>query len=263
MIRNFILYTLLSASFLLALTDSDFDGVSDIYDKCPNTPIELAVGRDGCSSKAMDITLMLGLEESVGKYGGTENISNSTTIFYAGFRKANTVYALSSSQDNTADTANSVNGQGDLYGTLSYYIPSKTRLQTALNAIIKFATASTDIGTGENDYGMKYNATLTNGKRSVMASIGYMLTGDTDSVTYNDVVSMSIGTGLQASSKLYLSASYYFASEYTEGSDNSSTVSLFGSYQINKRWFTTTSFSLGLSDAVPDSSFNLSAGVNF
>ena len=48
--RKTVLFFVLLIS-LFAYVDSDFDGVEDEADKCPNTPFDILVDLDGCPLK--------------------------------------------------------------------------------------------------------------------------------------------------------------------------------------------------------------------
>ena len=70
----FPLLLLLAALVPAQAGDADLDGVDDAKDRCPGTPFELTVARDGCPEETLPFTAMLGIGSAytTGKYGGTE-----------------------------------------------------------------------------------------------------------------------------------------------------------------------------------------------
>jgi len=259
---RFLFLLLMSTLSLWAYSDSDFDGVGDSKDICPNTSFDQVVDHYGCPERK-DITLMLGEEFSSGKYGGTDTVTTTRSSLFASFTTNTWSYALSTSTVKTQTSTTKLSGTGDVYATISYNgLKSKKRL-TSFQAGMKMATADTSIGTGENDYNIRISNVILDKAYSYLSSIGYTVTGDTNLQTYNDYVNVSAGLGYQRTKKLYLSASMNYASAYIQNADASLDALVYLAYIFTEKWFMTASSSLGLSDAVADFSANMSLGVKF
>jgi len=119
------------------------------------------------------------------------------------------------------------------------------------------------IGTGENDYNIRLNSVKIDKRVSYLSSIGYTLTGDSSTASYNDLLSLSAGVGKQVNQELYLSISLNYVTAYIKGADASLSSMAYIAYTFTDSWFVTGSYSLGLSDAVPDYSVNMGLGFKF
>lgn len=247
---------------LFASSDSDFDGVVDTRDLCPNTSFDKVVDHYGCPDRK-DITLMIGQDVSSGSYGGTEEVDTSRTNYFASFSTTAWSYSLSTSSVSTKTSSSELSGSGDVYAVLAYKGFSSAKDFLTVQAGTKIATADTTIGTGENDYNIRLSKILLDDSLSYLYGLGYTLTGDTAVQTYNDFLDASIGIGYQIHQKLYLSASFSYASAYIEGTDESLSTTAYLAYNFNKQWFTTASYTVGLSDSVADQAMNISIGVSF
>ncbi len=245
---------------LFAYSDSDFDGVSDSKDLCPNTSFDAMVDHNGCP-KSKNITLLLGEELSSGTYGGTESVTTDRTTAYIAYNKGLWAYSVSGSTSSTASTTSITSGVGDIYTSLSYHgLGTKDRL-LSLQVGAKIATADLELGTGENDYNIRLSSVKMDKTLSYLSSIGYTMTGDSSTISYNELVSVSLGLGQQVNKAFYLSASVNYASAYIEGADESMSLTAYLAYAPSDTWFVTSSYTLGLSDAVADHSVNLSIGA--
>lgn len=246
---------------LFGYSDTDLDGVSDTKDLCPNTSMELIVDQNGCPERKT-VTLMLGYQLSEGMYGGTQKITNRSTSLFAAYNSGMWSYSLATSHEKTSNSI-TTSGPGDLYASLQYRGLGSQERELSLQATAKVATADTDIGTGENDYMLKLSTIFLQKKVSYLTSVGYTVTGDTASQTYEDVVSLSVGIGYQQSDRLYLSGSLNYATAYIQGADDALSALAFASYTLQKERFITLSYTVGLSDAVADKSVGVSYGINF
>jgi len=261
---KFLVILMATTLSLFAYSDHDLDGVSDSKDLCPNTSFDQFVDHYGCPEQK-DVTLFVSQELSSGAYGGSENVSTSRTSYFAAYSTNSWSYSLSTSTVTTKTGTTSLSGSGDLYATLSYDGLKTSQRLTSLQVGVKMATASTDIGTGEDDYNIRMSNVSLDGAYSYLSSLGWTLTGDgaSELENYNDYISASIGIGHQQNKKLYLSAALNYASEYLDGADHSLSSSIYMAYTVNKKIFLTASYSLGMSDAVADSAVSISLGAKF
>jgi hypothetical protein len=265
-ITNKLLFILLltSPTFLSAYIDSDYDGVSDSRDYCPNSSFDDIVDKFGCI-KSKNITLMLGGELSSGDYGGSETISSSRTTLYSAYNSGFWSLSLSTSYATSSSESNESLGMGDLYTSVSYHGLGDRKHLVSLQLTTKIATAdeTLDLGTGENDYTIGLSTVTLAKDVNYLFSGSYTLTGDTTTVDYNNVLSISAGIGKQQTSKVYSSASFHYASPFLEDSDAAISLSGYLSYALMKDNFITASYIFGISDAVADHTVSVNYGIKF
>lgn len=256
-----IVLVLLSLTLsVLAYEDSDFDGVSDSKDLCPNTSFDFIVDNYGCP-QSKNITVLLGQELSQGSYGGTEEITTELSTVLVAYNHRDWGLSTWTSRSSTRSSSSETSGSGDVFMTVSYYDLGTNTHLLSLQAGVKIATADTTIGTGENDYNVRLSSVVLDGKLSYLSSIGYTLTGDSATISYNDTLNLSAGLGKQINRDLYLSASVNYVSAYIKGADSALSAVAYVAYTMLEDYFITGSYALGLSDAVADESFNLSIGM--
>ena len=245
---------------LFAYSDSDFDGVDDKKDLCPNTSFDLIVDNNGCPQRK-SITLLLGEDISQGKYGGTEDINSLRTTAFIAYNIGLWGYALSTSNVETTTSTTSTSGMGDVYTTLSYYGLGSKKNLFSLQVGAKIATADVTLGTGENDYNCRLSSVIITKNLSYLSSVGYTITGDTSTTSYNDMVNVALGVGKQLNRDLYMSTSVNYVSAYVDSVDAAMSAMLYVAYTLSDSWFWTASYTYGLSDAVADHGINLSLGI--
>lgn len=247
---------------LFAFSDTDYDGVSDARDYCPNSSFEDIVDKYGCVA-GKNITLLIGVELSQGDYGTGTDVSTFGTSFYTSYTKNFWTAALSTSLGLSSSDPADVVGMGDLYTTLSYHgLGNKKRL-ISLQAGSKIATAQESIGTGENDYSMRISSVFLSKSVNYLVNLGYSLSGDTNTTDFNNIMSTSVGLGKQETKNLYASVSFNYSSPFVEGSDSVMSVSTYFSYSISEDTFMTLSYIYGLTDATADHTLSSNFGIRF
>jgi hypothetical protein len=250
---------------MFAFVDSDFDGVSDRYDECPNTPISDLVDKKGCSIKKVaieesgDVTILLGLNYSTyhDDYGNkTNTTSESLEIDY---KRGKVKTFLVISQFNSDNTP------------LSEYDESSfadTRLGFSYDLDQNFTDAYVSVGAGIAL--PNYKGTLHNNKTdlfftvdlnymlddiSLFSNYTYTIIGDSDvkDIEYQNCSSFAFGAGYSFMPKSYTSASLYLSEPIVKSDDSIKNLSLYHYYDIREDLFSTFSFSYGLNGNVDNS----------
>ncbi len=271
-LKIFVGLVLLS-SFAFGFVDSDFDGVSDRYDECPNTPFSDLVDDKGCSvkkvaitAKKADITLLVGLnyDNFHDRYGNkTETKSESFEVDY---QKDRMKLYLNISQFNTK------NSPLDEYDESSF---ADSRLGVTYALEKDFNGVYFDVGGGISL--PNYRGTLHNNKTdlfftldanygldeySLFASYIYTIIGDSDvdGINFQNTSALTLGLGRSLFEESYTSASLYFGQSIVKGEKTIKSLSINHYQNINKSIFSTFNYSHGLTKGEVDNSFGLQLG---
>lgn len=158
-------------------------------------------------------------------------------------------------------------GLGDItleagYGFYPWY-PDRLLVET--KALIKLPTAdeSKGLGTGETDAGLQVELKQPLGAFTPFLSAGYILTGDSDRIDYNNIWSGSVGTTYGLTSRVTAVAAYDFRSKATDTVDSFEEISLEFDWLVHENWSVSLLGAAGLSDAAPDWTAGITAGFSF
>jgi hypothetical protein len=241
----YLLFTIL----LLAYNDSDFDGVADEHDLCPNSTMTDIVDLKGCTIEKLvlpkdnlshfDILLGVNYLSS----SKTINESFQTDYYYKNFGlQLRTAYYEEG-------------GAGDTSLGLSYTFHPSNKLSVRLGSSLILPTYDSDLENNNIDYSASLALNYQINKSSIFGGINYTIMNDDDingsnyTITYQDRQSYYIGIGSYLFQNFYSSLSYSSSSSsYKEGNSLHS-LSLYNYYLINKNWFTNMGYSRGLDDA--------------
>jgi len=158
-----------------------------------------------------------------------------------------------------------VGGLGDTLIEAGYAFFPESLPMVKLAAILKLPTAdeAKGLGTGESDLSLQVSLFENLGAFSLSAFAGYMMTGDTDAVAYDDIFYGSAGAMYVLDPKWSVGASYYYAQEVLEILDPVTHLSLYLNGALSERAMLGLSYTHGLSDATADSAFGISLGLAF
>lgn len=134
-----------------------------------------------------------------------------------------------------------------------------------MTATVKLATADEKkfLGTGENDYSIKIFISSTIGNWMPGLTLGYLVTGDTADIDYNDVFFISAGTAYLLSRKSTLGIEYDYQQAVSEGDDDFAAITADYSYEFSKGSSVGFAIKKGLTDNSPDIGFNISTSISF
>jgi hypothetical protein len=262
-----LLLTLLLSTFSFAFQDHDIDGIDDANDRCPNTPFNAFVDKNGC-------TVSFNKQASTNHYWGAATFKVGSTFqrdsdyedddyvdFFANYRYHNWDISLSNSRSTTQSTITEDNSQSDdndIYVTGGYTVPlAHARVKLSVGTKIVDDSSNRD-----NDYfaGINYDYFL-NTKQDLFLYGGYTLSGDDNRIDYDDYASFSLGTGYSLTPAWYSALSYnYTGSNYPDGEAEEG-VTWFNSYSVNKNIFTTVAYTYGLDDYSYEHTFRVGLGL--
>ena len=282
--KNILKICLISSlvlSSLMAYTDSDLDGVEDTQDQCPNTPFTDLVDAKGCSIKKLTpkvnyhhFDVMIGAEYITSNYVSAPVTDTYDTTFQADYYYKNFSLQLSTSYYTTDSDDYSANGMNDTYVGMSYSLHPLKNLNIQLGLGALLPTYKADLNNNNTDYSVATYISYTIKKLNLFGSYTYTMINDDDTtITYSDGYSYtyqykntnaySLGLGIYATNNLYLSTSYNDTESIYKNVDSARTASIYGSYYINKNWFTTLYYAYGLSDTASDHDISLKVGYYF
>lgn len=144
-------------------------------------------------------------------------------------------------------------GLGDISGSVGYgFFPGNNFFEVSAKVKLGTADASKGLGTGENDYSFQLDGVIGNKKVSPFFTVGYIITGDTVSTTYNDVPYGSFGFMFKNGDFQTSGISYDYRQATIEGSENQQQFSAFLTWKNPRQWSTTISGLIGLTNSSPD-----------
>jgi len=243
--KTVIIYLLFSI-ILLAYNDSDFDGVADEHDLCPNSTMTDIVDLTGCTVEKLvlpkenlshfDIVMGLNYLSS----NKTLNESFQSDYYYKDFSlQLRTAYYKEG-------------GVSDTSLALYYTLHPSDKLSVRLGSSLIFPTYDSVLENNNLDYSASVFINYKLQSFSLFGGLNYMFMNDDDingsnyKITYQDTQSYYIGVGSYLFPKLYSSFSYSStSSSYKEG-DSFDNLSIYNYYPINKNWFTNFGYSRGL-----------------
>ncbi len=258
---------------LLCYTDSDFDGVADEKDACPNTPITNLIDRYGCSIiKIMDhdpvgsqYDVILGYIYDRADYGTSEDIATLTNTFQVDIFMENWGAELFTSYFVSDTHQSDRSGMNDT--TLSLYYGYRAleehNIFLRLRAGAIFPTKKSDYN--KMDYLASISANVIVNNYALFGAYTYTFVGDENIEFYEfqNTHAFNVGLGYYFQANVYSSFSYLHADSIVKMTDKIKSVSLYFFYGINTNWFATFSYSQGLSDSTSDLASNLRVGYYF
>ena len=267
--KTLFLSPLLALS-LFAYSDSDLDGVEDRYDKCPDTSFALLVDNNGCPQESLlalaSYDIIIGLNYTGSNYSSLEQTDTFNTALQFDYYYKNFSFTASTSFYRAQSSSYSQSGLDDSFLGVNYNYKSSDALSLGAGANISLPTYDTELKNNNADYTLSLSASYKVKGMLVFANYGYTLINDddiADVVAYKNTNLFTLGSGVYASEKLYVSASYSKNESIYKGVEDIETLSLYTYYTLSKEYFTTLNYSYGLSDTASDHYFALNLGYAF
>jgi len=264
-----LLPTIFFAINLLAFTDSDFDGVEDSLDRCPNTPFTDLVDVSGCVKKSLvslhhyDIIVGASYSDSDSQtLNLTDTISGS---FQVDYYYKNFSLQASTSYFNTSSEGFSDTGFYDSFVGVAYQFKPIEELSLRVSGGALLPTYETTLNNNNTDYTVSLNLSYSISDVSLFTGYSYMFMNDdtTIDVVYQNTNAYNLGIGYYFTNKLYMSASYNASNSIYDGVEDIETASFYGYYSINENWFSTFSYAKGISDTASQNYASLRLGYFF
>jgi hypothetical protein len=260
---------------LLATTsiDSDFDGVSDEYDECPNTPFSDLVDSRGCSVKKVNIskninqlTLIVGANYSNyrSKYGNkTKTISQSLELDYQMKKIKLMLYISRFSSKNTPLSQYDDSSFADSRLSFLYTLDRKVKnLNLSIGGGLAIPNYKGSLHNNSTDIYTSINANYNIDRTTLFASYIFTKIGDSDvkGLKYQNTNAISLGTGYLFTPKLYSSVSFYMSDSIVKSGTTSKNISLYSYYNLSQKNFLSISYSHDLTTDINSNSFGVNLG---
>jgi hypothetical protein len=268
-----LLLTILLQNFAFAYIDSDFDGVADKYDKCPNTSFADLVNKDGCTIKKVPmakeigkVTFIIGTGYSDyhSQYENiTKTLSQSLELDYE-IKKIKIMLQISHFNSKNSplkqyDDASFSDTRLSMMYKLNQLLPN---LNISLGGGIAIPNYKGSMGNNGFDFYYSISSNYFINKASIFANYTFTRIGDKDLeyITYQNTNALSIGAGYSFTSDMYSSLSYYIGDSIIKSADRIKNISCFTYYNINKKVYTTLSLSHGLDKDTTSNSYSVQVG---
>lgn len=132
----------------------------------------------------------------------------------------------------------------DVATGLSYSVTGKLKLGTA--------SRSKDLGTGENDVMLQFDASRAYGAWVPFATAGYRILGDPPGTSLRNGFFGSAGASYRVDTATTLGAALDVRQRTTPGTDNAAELSAFLTHRLDSQWRLQGYVVAGLTDASPD-----------
>jgi hypothetical protein len=272
---KFILLSILLQGSLLALnvSDGDFDGVSDEYDECPNTPFSDLVDSRGCSIKKVPIarainklTVIAGVHYSNydAKYNNnTKTLSQSLELDYQIKKIKLMLYISRFSSKNKPFSKYDDSSFSDTRLSFLYTLDRKIQnLGISLGAGIAIPNYKGSMHNNSLDVYTSINSNYSIDKTSLFASYIFTKIGDSDvgNLKYQNTSAISLGVGYLITPKFYSSLSLYLSDPIVKSGTSTKNLSLYSYYNLSQKKFLSLSYSHDLVKEINSNSYGVNMG---
>ena len=262
-IKIFFIISLIQIS-IFAYIDSDFDGVEDSKDKCPNSSIVDIVDKNGCLVESL---------ESLHHFDiilGTKFIKvtdkKTKEDFHITLKTAQVDYLYKNFSFNLFATKNNENFE-DTYISLKYKYKYNNSLTfyTSVGALLP--TNSDPLNNNSIDYSLSQSISYKINDFSFFTAYKFTIINDTDieniSVYYQNTNTYIVGIGYNFLNDLSSSISISNVDSIykNQSSAISTSVSLF--YSIDKNWFINPSFTKTYNDKTISDTLSFKIGYYY
>lgn len=259
----FIALVLLSTS-LYAYMDSDFDGVEDAQDKCPNTPFTDLVDISGCSVQSLvsphSVDIIVGASYSDSDYQTLNVTDTLVSTLQIDYYYKNFSLQASTSYFTTEGNGYSDSGLNDSFVGAAYQFKPVEKLYVRVGVGVLLPTYTTTLNNNNTDYTASLNLSYTLDHITLFGGYAYTLINDDDTIivyddnstqaiNYQNTSALSAGVGYNITENMYVSISYNTSNSVYTNVEDIQTASLYGFYSFNKHWFSTFSYARGISDS--------------
>lgn len=237
------------------------------------------------------LSMSVGLERSSGKYGGTSTTDTTSvpvSLSYAtddwslklsvpylfvtgdgsvvvsgsgmrGRRSTATTTTTTTTQRTTTS------GLGDVVAFASHSLLRSEEGDAGLDVAgrVKFGTASTKFGSGENDYAVQASGYISFGDFTPSLMAGYEKLGSTATAPLDNAAYGSVGLDYLLSDESNIGMDYWYAQQASATGYAQRELSLYAATQIGKDSYLRGFVMKGLSDGSPDSGYGVSLSTDF
>lgn len=252
--------------------DSDFDGVSDSRDACPNTPFSDLVDARGCSVKKVPLakevaTLSVVIGSHYTYYSDgtnqTKTLSQSLELDYE-IKKIKVQLAVShfNAKNRPFSQYNDANF-GDTTLFLTYQLdPILAHLELYVTGGLIIPTYQGSLKNNRLDISSSISANYMIDKLSLFGGITYTIVGDKDTsyLSYTNTNAFNLGAGYSFNSRLYSSLSWYWSDSMIQSGAKTKSISWFNYITLTPRLYSTFSLTHDIVDHALSHNYGVQIG---
>jgi hypothetical protein len=253
-LKKLLFLLLLMPLLLMAYSDSDFDGVADEHDLCPQSSMLDIVDKNGCRIEKLVVPtsnhfdLIFGLSRLKMATTNKSYLNESLQIDYYHNNLTLQLQSANYQKDGLGDTALS----------LFYRLNPTKDLSLTLGASLIFPTYDGDFDNNNIDYKLSTTLNYQWDMWSLFLGISHTIVNDDDinsseyKILYQNAQNLYLGIGRYLSSKLYSSIIYSDNTGSYQGGEHLKNLSLYNHYMIDAHWFSRFGYLRGLNDSSSD-----------
>jgi len=222
-------------------TDSDFDGVEDAKDKCPNTSVIDLVDKNGCK-----------IEESLHHFDvilGVKSIKiedkNRDKNYYLTIKTAQIDYFYKNFSLNITSAENDSKLE-DTYVSLKYKYEYNELVTFYTSFGVILPTHKNMLNNNRTDYSISQSIHYEKNNFSLFGAYRYTFINNIDiekaSLYYQNTNSYTLGIGYNLTQELYSSISVSSIENIYQEIDNSKSTNISFLYSFDDNWFTNISY---------------------
>ena len=264
MISKIIICAILLQAVAFGFNDDDFDGVENMFDKCPNTNIDELVDITGCPKSKLTSRPQFDVQLGFNYYKNNSGSSNSTSFSANGYFDRLSVevassYPSSSQQDENEEDSDSI----DI--SLFYKFEPNFDITTWLGFGVSIPTSKSTQNTEKSDYSLYLNCSKEFENTDLFGGVNYTFVNskNTEDTTYQNTFGYYFGAKYYADD--FISYDLQYATTKSEIADevDISNLSFGTNYNLTSNWFARVELSAGLSESADDFGFSTKIGYSF
>lgn len=273
--KYIIILTLILSINLFAYIDKDMDGVDNLLDRCPGTPITDLVDFNGCSIKSLSSNhhydIIFGLGYAQTDYLVSDKIETTTTSLQIDYFYKDFTLQVYSSYYSSRNDFFSDKGINDTVIAGYYRFKLYDNLLLNIGAGVILPTYDAVLNNNNTDYIGSINLNYAiNSDINIFTGYNYTVVNDDDvtitgsgTITYQNTSAYNVGIGYYLTQKTYISGSYNNSQSIYTKIPNIENASIYIFYSIDQNWFTNMSYSHGVSDSANDHYTSIRVGYYF
>jgi len=269
--KPLLTFLLLGTLSVYGANDTDFDGVDDAIDKCPNTPFSDLSDARGCTTRTLytqtSYDIIMGLNFSTMNANTLEDTKTTSTTVQADIYHGNLSAQILTSYFKAKDASYNDSGWNDTQLSLFYTAKPIKALIVQAGVGVILPTYSTGYNNEAIDYrgsvALHYNL---NTQVNLFGGYNYTLINDTNIpnvASYQNTNAFYGGIGYMSPKNGSINLSYAHAQSIYTGVDAIETLGVGTFIPINTQWFVLGDYKYGLSNTASDHEVALRVGYAF